>query len=407
MKKGWQTKQLGAVCEIIKGRKPLLKPTASNDDLPYLVAKVMRGSARPEYASVRDRNAVAVSEADTIIICDGSNSGEVFTGFRGILSSTMGKIAKKAEIDDDYLRAFLSATFETFNGAKTGAAIPHLDKEAMYQLEVPLPPLVEQRRLVSTLKYAFEQIDTARANFEKNRSNAAALYVSAVEAFFDDSARSWETVNMGSAIQTLTDYHANGSYEILKEHVELRDTKDFAWMVRSTDFENNFENELRYISKSAYEFLTKSRVFGGEIIMSKIGNAGKVYLMPEIAGPCSLAMNLFLIRMNNDVISNSYAYRYLKSRRGETQIRSRLKGAATLTITKESVRNLQIPLLPKGDQDRFVLMAESLEAASRRLVSLYDRKLAALEALKKSILRQAFAGELASTAAVIVDEAAE
>jgi len=40
MKNGWQTKRLGEVCEIIKGRKPALKATASNGDLPYLVARV-------------------------------------------------------------------------------------------------------------------------------------------------------------------------------------------------------------------------------------------------------------------------------------------------------------------------------------------------------------------------------
>ena len=168
MNAGWQTKRLGDVCEIIKGRKPALKNSPSRSDLPYLVAKVMRGSQEAEYASVKDRNSVSVTESDTIIICDGSNSGEVFTGFRGILSSTMGKISKKANIDDNYLRAFLAATFEIFNGAKTGVAIPHLDKDALYQLEFPLPPLSEQQRIVGILDEAFEGIATAKANADKN-----------------------------------------------------------------------------------------------------------------------------------------------------------------------------------------------------------------------------------------------
>jgi len=100
----------------------------------------MRGSKEAEYASVKDRNSITVEKSETIIICDGSNSGEVFTGFRGVLSSTMGKISKKAAIDDNYLRVFLASTFEVFNGAKTGAAIPHLDKEAMYNLYLPFLP---------------------------------------------------------------------------------------------------------------------------------------------------------------------------------------------------------------------------------------------------------------------------
>jgi type I restriction enzyme S subunit len=149
---GWQEKRLGDICEIIKGRKPALKVTQTKDDLPYLVAKVMRGSAEAEYASVKDKNSVVVDEPDTIIICDGSNSGEVFTGFRGILSSTMGKIATKAEIDGAYLRAFLDSTFDLFNGAKTGAAIPHLDKEAMFSLKFPFPTISEQAEIAKDLE---------------------------------------------------------------------------------------------------------------------------------------------------------------------------------------------------------------------------------------------------------------
>ena len=164
MKTEWQTKRLGDLCEIIKGRKPVLKQTQSAEDLPYLIAKVMRGSKEAEYASVKDRNSIVVTDSETIIICDGSNSGEVFTGYSGILSSTMGKISKKDEIDSNYLRAFLGSTFEIFNGAKTGAAIPHLDKEAMYNLQLSLPPLLEQQRIVGILDKAFARITTAKAN---------------------------------------------------------------------------------------------------------------------------------------------------------------------------------------------------------------------------------------------------
>ena len=125
MKVSWQTKKLGDICEIIKGRKPILKTIASKDDLPYLVAKFLRGKQEAEYASINDKNSIVVSDDETIIICDGSNSGEVFTGFCGVLSSTMGKISKKVDVSDQYLRLFLQFTFDFFNAGKTGSAIPH------------------------------------------------------------------------------------------------------------------------------------------------------------------------------------------------------------------------------------------------------------------------------------------
>jgi type I restriction enzyme S subunit len=87
-------------------------------------------------------------------------------------------------------------------------------------------------------------------------------------------------------------------------------------------------------------------------------------------------------------------YRYLKSPRGEAQILSKLKGVATQTITKESVRSLRIPLFPRDTQDRFVLKLENIEAETQRLESIYQQKLNALDALKESLLHKAFTGQL-------------
>jgi type I restriction enzyme, S subunit len=104
-------------------------------------------------------------------------------------------------------------------------------------------------------------------------------------------------VKLGDCLSVLTDYHANGSYEKLKANVTLLDQPNYAVMIRTTNFEqNDFRENLKYITQSAYEFLQKSKVFSGDILMNKIANAGSVYWMPDIQKPASLAMNLFLLR---------------------------------------------------------------------------------------------------------------
>lgn len=146
-----QTRALREVLSITKGRKPSLHPIRKNGDIPYLVAKVLRGTQEPEWASKNDPKVVTVEAADTIIICDGSNSGEVFSGFNGALSSTMAKVRPSIEINQDYLRWFLESKADLFAGAKTGAAIPHLDQELLFSLQIPLPPVNEQRDIADGL----------------------------------------------------------------------------------------------------------------------------------------------------------------------------------------------------------------------------------------------------------------
>lgn len=160
-------------------------------------------------------------------------------------------------------------------------------------------------------------------------------------------------VKLGDLLTTLTDYHANGAYKKLKENVELLDQQDYAIMIRTTNFESeNFTSNLKYISKSAYEFLEKSKVFPNDIIMNKIANAGSTYLMPDLGVPVSLAMNLFLLRINDSLANPTYIYLYLKL--NESYVKSFANGSVTKTITKEAVRNLQIELPERNIQDAIV-----------------------------------------------------
>ena len=384
MKKGWQTKRLGEVCEIIKGRKPMLKATPSNGDLPYLVAKVMRGSAEAEYASVKDRNSVTVETTETIIICDGSNSGEVFTGFRGVLSSTMGKIAKKAEIDDDYLRAFLASTFEVFNGAKTGAAIPHLDKEAMYQLQFPFPPLAEQQRIVGLLDEAFEGLATAKANAEKNLQNARALFESHLQSVLRSKKWKWkmlgdlcDDVEYGSSAKSKKE----GKVPVLRMGNIQNGRLDWENLVYTDDKAELKKyllkhNDVLFNRTNSPELVGKTAIYKSEM-------------------PAIFASYLIRIHRKEELLDADFLTYFLNSQiafdYGKTVVISSVNQA---NINGTKLKDYPIPAPSLPEQKAIVAKLNELSEETQRLARLYERKHAALEALKKSLLHQAFTGEL-------------
>jgi type I restriction enzyme S subunit len=397
MKKGWQTKRIGEVCEIIKGRKPVLKTTATNGDLPYLVAKVMRGSKEAEFASVKDRNSITVEESETIIICDGSNSGEVFTGFRGILSSTMGKIAKKAEIDDDYLRAFLASTFDVFNGAKTGAAIPHLDKEAMYQLQFPFPSLPEQQRIVGLLDEAFEGLATAKANAEKNLQNARALFESHLQSVFTQGSQSaaegrgsgWVETTLSRATDGIftgpfgsllhkSDYVANGIPLVNPAHIT----------------ETGIEPDLRKTVSKATAMRLKNYIMReGDIVIGRRGEMGRCALVTEVEDGWLCGTGSFFIKPSNRC-DTRYLVRFLRSAGCKARLEKIAGGAVMPNLSNTDLGNLAFDLPPLDRQKAIVEEIDSLHEQTQRLAAIYSRKHAALEALKKSLLHQAFTGGL-------------
>ncbi|MFP6132668.1 restriction endonuclease subunit S [Helicobacter pylori] len=195
----------------------------------------------------------------------------------------------------------------------------------------------------------------------------------------------WQKVRLGDILELLTDYHANGSYELLKNNVTLLKHVDFAIMIRTTNFENNdFKNDLIYINKKAYEFLSKSKVFAGDILVNKIANAGTAYFMPKLNQPVSLGMNLFLLRIKPNY-NNFFIFKQIANY--ERVLKTFANGSATKTITKNVIKNLLIPLPPLNEQ-----------IAIANILSDVDHYLYTLDALilKKESVKKALSFELLS-----------
>jgi len=270
-----------------------------------------------------------------------------------------------------------------------------INQKNLKSILVPFPPLEEQQRIVAKIDGLFAKIDKAISLTEESLVHAKNLLPSVLKEVFErGKADGWEEKEFGEVITTLTDYHANGSYKVLKKNVDLKDVEDYAWMIRSTDFEKDFKNSLKYIDKHAYDFMSKSQVYGNEIIMSKIGNAGIVYLMPSIDRPVSLAMNLFLIRLNENIVLPDFIFRFLKSNGGKAQIKKRLKGATTKTITKDNVRNIIISYPNLNEQKKTIKKLNNLSVEAKKLEIIYQQNINDLDDLKRSILDKAFKGEL-------------
>ena len=192
-------------------------------------------------------------------------------------------------------------------------------------------------------------------------------------------------VRLGDYLTLLTDYHANGSYEKLRDNVTLSDDPDYAVMIRTTNFEkDDFVKDLKYISKNAYVFLKKSRVEPGDILMNKIADPGSTYLMPNLNRPVSLAMNLFLLKTDTSKLDQTYAYYWLKA--NESYVKSFACGAATATITKKAVRELELDLPPLPIQQRI----SAILFAYEELIKNCQRRIKILESMARALYREWF-----------------
>lgn len=189
----------------------------------------------------------------------------------------------------------------------------------------------------------------------------------------EQKIRSLSRLTLGDITEVLTDYHANGSYEILKRYGRLRVEPDFALMVRSIDLQTrNFDNDVKYVSEESYNYLRKTKLYGNELIIDKIGNAGEVYLMPELHRPVTLGMNLLLLRLK-DGFDPKFIYVYLNSKFGKLSIYRRVTGTTPLSIDKDSVRSVPIPSFPISKQKNIAELVDLSSTAEEGSKNLYKQ----------------------------------
>lgn len=295
------------------------------------------------------------------------------------------------ELDAKWFNYYLKTDFAknyTLQALK-GSTQKYIPLNVLRKFPIQIPSSTqEQEEIVKVLDAASDMVRLRKQCIQHAQDLIPALFQEMFGAIDDNN---YEKVLFGNIITVLTDYHANGSYEKLKEHVTLLDNPDYALMVRTTDLEkNNFRDNVKYINQSAYEFLEKSKIYGGEIIINKIGSAGNVYLMPNLNRPVSLGMNTFLIRIDEKQANNIFIYNLLNSSYGKNIIQEKISGAVTKTITKNSIRGLKLYLPSIEQQELFAQRAIEIE----NYIKEQQEELKKSEDLFQSLLHHAFTGEL-------------
>ena len=192
----------------------------------------------------------------------------------------------------------------------------------------------------------------------------------------------WTYKKLGEVCE-VTDYVANGSFATLRENVQYKSEPDYAILIRLADYTNNFDSsKFVYINEHAYNFLAKSKLYGGEIIMSNVGSLGKEFICPKLDRPMSLAPNSIVIRTP----FNKYFYYCFSSTSLQEKIKSISSQTALPKFNKTQFKKLVVPIPPLSVQQSIVAELDKIN----ELISLKKAQLSDLDSLAQSIFYDMF-----------------
>lgn len=209
-------------------------------------------------------------------------------------------------------------------------------------------------------------------------------YIQSKTYLIDEIPSHWEIVPMNQFVSLVTDYVANGSFASLRANVEYKNEEDYAILVRLADNTNNFSGPFVYIDEDAYNFLSKSKLYEGDIVLSNTGSIGSIFKVPNLGKPMSLGPNSLLIRFDNQILANYFFYLF------DCDIGMKFLESITTVTTqpkfnKTDFRKLPMIMPPFDEQkqianylDKKTVKIDATIAKNEELIQLLEEKRVAL-----------------------------
>jgi type I restriction enzyme, S subunit len=292
-------------------------------------------------------------------------------------------------LDSKYLYYYLTSIVPLLNDLGTGATFKELSGGKLKEVSVPVAPLHEQHRIVAILDEAFDGIATAKANAEKNLQSARALFESHLQSVFTERGEGWvekPLAELCEATRVIT-------YGVIKLGEEVADgvpclrTSNVRWLRIETE-------GMKRIAPALSAEYSRTILKGGEVLVNVRGTLGGVAVVsPEMAG-WNVSREVAVVPINAKKIHPAFLSYLIGSGTSQNWLGGVKKGAAYVGINIEDLRLL--PVCAPGMERQLAVVdhLEALEAETKRLESIYQQKLTALDDLKKSLLHQAFSGAL-------------
>jgi type I restriction enzyme, S subunit len=380
MKNGWQTKRLSEVCDVDKCQ-------GIYRNLPYVGLEHIQsytgrfiGSTEP--LEVKSSTFKFSPEHILYGRLRPYLNKVMLPDFAGHCSTEIFPLKPRPGLSREFLQYWFlrDVTVEQIDATSTGARMPRANMGAVLDFAFPLPPLPEQSRIVGILDAAFESIATAKGNAEKNLQNSRDLFESHLQSVFTKRDNGWAETTLGEACEFV------GGSQPPKSVFSGTKKPDNIRLIQIRDYKN--DNHIVYIPRDqAKRFCNADDVMIGRYgpplfqILRGLEGAYNVALMKAVPDESKLSRDFLFYFLKHSSILQYVIYHSARA-------------AGQIGVTKETLAPYPIALPSLAEQKEVVKRITDLQSESDRLAFLYQQKLAALEALKKSLLHQAFTGNL-------------
>jgi len=387
VKPGWKIKRLAEMLELQNGYAFDSKGFSSSNGLPLVRIRSLKAGVETETRFSGDyEKKYIVKAGDLLIGMDGEFGCYEWKGEPSLLNQRVCRLQGfTGEIIPRFLFYGLNDYLKAIEEVTGYTTVKHISSKQILEINFPVPPLADQRRIVQKLDEAFAGIAKAKENAEKNLQNARALFESHLESVFTQRGPGWADKKLEEVCGFQNGFaFKSNTFKTMG-----------APIIRISNIQEgriDTENRLVFFNPKDYgENLDRYRIVKGDLLIAMSGaTTGKLGFNTE---DTAFYLNQRVGKFEpGKHLDKRYLY-YFLSTRVEENLRISA-GAAQPNLSTEQIKGFVIPLPPINEQKRIVERLDNLADQTQRFARLYEQKLEALVSLKKSILHEAFSGNL-------------
>lgn len=378
--------ELGSILHFEKGKKPISQSDSPADSfLPYVDIEAFETGKIKQYTD--GTKCTPCDDGDILIVCDGSRSGLVGRAVKGYVGSTLAKISADC-LSDQYLFHFVQGKYALLNTKKKGTGTPHLNQELLKQQKLIVPSYSEQERIVSRIEELFSQLDAGVETLEKTKAQLA-VYRQAVlkEAF--SSELSSKTVEIREIVDDIrigpfgtmlhkSDYISGGVPVINPQHIKSGKILLNASVTVSEEKARNL---------SAYRLQTN------DIIMGRRGEMGRAAAITDVENGWLCGTGSILFRLKPNFDAGFYA-QILSSPDVVHYLEEHATGTTMKNLNEDIVQYIPVPFVTAEMQRDITVKIDCKMSVCDSIEQTVDIALQQAEAMRQSILKNAFEGRL-------------
>lgn len=401
MKNGWHNKRIGEVCDVVNGGTPKTAFAEYWNGEHLWITPAEMGKRKSPYVDNTERKLTDAGLRDSsarmlppysVILSSRAPIGHLVINIKPMSTNQGCKgLIPSDQLDYKFLYYYLRSIVDLLEALGSGATFKELSGSKLKDVYIPVPPLSEQQRIVGVLDEAFAGLATVQANVEKNLYNSSALFESYIQSVFTHHRTGWVEKPLESVSSILNGFafkSTDFSSQVGTKCVKITNVGIRTFVAESDVYlPNHFSKDYAAVSLKAgciVIALTRTIIAAGL----------KVAIVPLEYEGALLNQRVAAIQTNDRVLGSKFLFAYLSTQRVSQYVTEHVNTLMQPNLSIVDLRAMPIPIPPVTEQLRITAQLDSLAAETQRLRRMYNQKLAALAALKKSLLHQAFTGEL-------------